>query len=196
MARVRNIKNNIMRRGSHNNANDFNFNSSKALDVAANKIYHSTKKISNFEPERVSLPNKGLSDSYGMLPRTNNSTLENYNSARPSAGGNQFVGRSTMQPHDVRRKKIMHFSNRNVQYLPKTALNHAHVCLDGDMDGESDDDVPDENVDERSVSRVRNRILSRDSLTGKWNMQRTTNSSTNLSFQALNRSHGDLTGLR
>ena len=69
-------------------------------------------------------------------------------------------------------KKIVHFSNREWQRFPKMALNHASVYLDNKFGVVEDklqtsDEIPDENVDERSLSRVRESLISRGSITNK-----------------------------
>jgi hypothetical protein len=69
-------------------------------------------------------------------------------------------------------KRIVHFSNREGQRFPKMALNHAAVYLDNrfgtlEEKNSNNDDIPDENVDERSLSRVRESLISRGSITGK-----------------------------
>ena len=77
-------------------------------------------------------------------------------------------------------KRIVHFSNREGQRFPKMALNHAAVYLDnrcGIVEEKTStyDDIPDENIDERSLSRVRESLISRGSITGKLSQITSTN---------------------
>ena len=74
-------------------------------------------------------------------------------------------------------------------------MNHAHVFLNDKtdiFDGDSEDEVPDEDIDERSRSRVRNVILSRESVTNKLKMNRSIYSTVDLTDSGINRSSNNL----
>lgn len=60
------------------------------------------------------------------------------------------------------------FSNHTNLGNPKMALNHTSVFLKKNnfqLLENSDDDVPDEEVDANSLSRIKNTVLSRESIT-------------------------------
>ena len=139
---------------------------------AANKIYQTNRPFKfsvNFNDQSFSSM-KNSHETFQQYSKPtltgNDYLLSNFDSDNP------FKTATYDRNNPDKGKKIVHFSNREGQRFPKMALNHAAVYLDNKFGIKEDknvgnDEIPDENIDERSLSKVRDSLISRGSITNK-----------------------------